>query len=105
MQGYRYCELLLALTIALDHLTLGRTHLPLSQTEGDGHERSGMRLHLTDAHLERARLRAWVLGDLDGAREDVAAEKTLVEETGYLRRAPEVEVLEGWLEGRGPATG
>jgi tetratricopeptide (TPR) repeat protein len=56
-------------------------------------ERDGMRLHLTDAHLERARLRV-DQGEIDAAREDVEAARRLVEETGYHRRDPEVAELE-----------
>ena len=56
-------------------------------------ERGGMRLHLTDAHLERARLRV-SQGQTDEAREDLEAARTLVAETGYHRRDPEVAALE-----------
>ena len=149
------------LTIALDHLTLGRTHLALARTAGapepepihlaqatdhleravDGlrnagaqefigrgvlaraalhrvtaapdaatrdldeafevAERGGMRLHLTDAHLERARLRVSLYQTAE-AREDLEAARMLVEETGYHRRDPELEALTVELGDAGP---
>jgi len=58
-------------------------------------ERGGMRLHLCDAHLERARL-ALRQGDPEVARRHVALARQLVAETGYGRREREVR----WLEGR-----
>ena len=56
-------------------------------------KRSEMRLHECDAHLEYARL-ALAEGAKEEAREQVAAARRLVEETGYGRRRPEVEELE-----------
>jgi len=61
-------------------------------------ERGGMRLHLTVAHLERARLLV-SQHRTDEAREDLEAARTLVEDTGYLRREPEVAALAGELGG------
>ena len=54
--------------------------------------RSGMRLLQGDAHLEYARLA--LTGATEKAREHVAEARPLVQETGYGRRRPEVEVLE-----------
>ncbi len=57
-------------------------------------KRGEMRLFQCDAHLEYARL-ALAEGDRETAREHVAEARRLVEETGYGRRRPEVEELEG----------
>jgi len=57
-------------------------------------ERGPMRLHESDAHLEWARL-CRDQGDLAAARRHVARAREMVEETGYGRRAREVEWLEG----------
>jgi tetratricopeptide (TPR) repeat protein len=59
-------------------------------------ERGRMRLHECDAHLEWARL-CRDQGDLAAARRHVARARALVDETGYGRRAREVEWLEGTL--------
>ncbi|MGB0722668.1 MAG: hypothetical protein ACPGU7_09755, partial [Gammaproteobacteria bacterium] len=56
-------------------------------------EPSGMRLHLTDYHLESARL-ALAEDRPDSAREHVDAARRLIEDTGYKRRLPELEALE-----------
>jgi hypothetical protein len=48
-------------------------------------ERGEMRLHLTDYHLESARL-ALALGEADKAREHWETAKAMVEEMGYNRR-------------------
>lgn len=48
-------------------------------------ERGEMRLHLTDYHLESARL-ALALGEADKAREHWETAKAMVEEMGYHRR-------------------
>jgi tetratricopeptide (TPR) repeat protein len=56
-------------------------------------KRSEMQLFQCDAHLEYARL-ALVEDDREKAREQVAAARRLVDETGYGRRRPEVERLE-----------
>jgi tetratricopeptide (TPR) repeat protein len=59
-------------------------------------ERGSMRLHLCDAHLERARLHR-DRGEPETAREHLDAAARLVEETGYERRRREVEQLRGRL--------
>jgi len=59
-------------------------------------ERSSMRLHETDAHLEWCRLRLGT-GDPDAARDHLRHARDLVLETGYGRREREVRYLEGWL--------
>ena len=62
-------------------------------------EPSGMKLHLTDYHLEMARLCLAMKppnpqrGSLDDAREHLEKAAQLVEETGYHRRDGEVRVL------------
>ncbi len=62
-------------------------------------DRSGMRLFLTDYHLERARLCLDRREGDDGADAAVHFEKAkaLVEETGYHRRDKEVEEIKGRL--------
>lgn len=55
-------------------------------------EPSGMRLHLTDYHLEMARLRL-AQERLQDARPHVAEAARLIEETGYHRRDKELEEL------------
>jgi hypothetical protein len=60
--------------------------------------RSGMRLHLADLHLLRARLYAARNPAL--AREHLAQARALVHETGYHRRDAEVAALERVLEAR-----
>ena len=170
VQGYRYCDLLLAqgqaaeaqrqatqalkwaraagaslLTFALDHLTLGRAalvlgdvseaaerlneavdglraagtqhHIPrgllaraglhrreshFDQARRDLREvekiarRGEMRLHLTDFHLESARL-ALAESDSATAREHLEKARLLVTETGYHRRDPEVDEIAAQL--------
>ena len=59
--------------------------------------RGGMRLHEADCRLEFARL-ALAEGDRDAARKSLTAARRIVEETGYARRAPEVEELERELK-------
>ena len=166
MQGFVYCDLLLAqgrpaeaqrratqtlewaraaglslLTIALDHLTLGRAALALGDlpeaaerldeavnglrasgntddvprsllARAELHRRQGhferarrdlrevekitrrgeMRLHLTDFHLESARL-ALAESDPAAAREHLAKARQLVNETGYHRRDPDLDEI------------
>ncbi|MFY9821218.1 MAG: hypothetical protein WAM82_07540 [Thermoanaerobaculia bacterium] len=58
-------------------------------------ERSSMRLHACDAHIEWARL-CLQQGDAEAARRHVALARKLVDETGYERREREVK----WLEAR-----
>ncbi len=55
--------------------------------------RGGMRLHLCDVHLERARLHL-AAGEAGDARRCLDAARALVEECGYHRRDGEVEFLE-----------
>lgn len=124
VQGYRYGDLLLTLdqaekvrerarqtlawvtqsglgllTIAVDHLSLGRA----AQALGNRDEamriatRSGMRLFKCDAHLEYARL-AIKQGQPDTARKHVESAASLVSECGYHRRDGEVEALRKELE-------
>ncbi|MBU4263127.1 MAG: TIR domain-containing protein [Proteobacteria bacterium] len=59
-------------------------------------ERCGMRLFLTDYHLESCRL-LLAENDLPSARGHLGLAKKLVEETGYHRRDREVEELEKLL--------
>jgi tetratricopeptide (TPR) repeat protein len=59
--------------------------------------RSGMRLFLTDYHLEHARLHL-AQSKPDEARPHYEAAKKLVDETGYHRRDREVEELGNQLE-------
>lgn len=66
--------------------------LEAGEIAGRGH----MRLHECDAHLEATRI-ALVRGEGETARERLAAARRIVEETGYRRREPEVELLEEWL--------
>lgn len=61
-------------------------------------EPSGMRLHLTDYHLEMARLRLAQARPAD-ARPHVAEAARLIEETGYHRRDKELEELQKALGG------
>jgi hypothetical protein len=58
--------------------------------------RCGMRLFLTDYHLERARLFLAQQGHED-ARPHYDSAKKLVEETGYHRRDPELAALRAQL--------
>jgi tetratricopeptide (TPR) repeat protein len=58
--------------------------------------RSGMRLYLTDYHLASARL-ALHNGDRPKAREHFAKAETLIQETGYHRRDPELADLRAAL--------
>lgn len=58
-------------------------------------ETSGMRLHLTDYHLESARL-ALAEDDLPTARTHTEQARVLIEETGYHRRDGELAAL--WEE-------
>jgi len=55
--------------------------------------RCGMRLHLTDYHLEQARLFA-AQDDCDNAHKHLAAARDLIAATGYHRRDPEVQELD-----------
>lgn len=54
--------------------------------------RCGMRLHLTDYHLEKARL-LLAQGQAEAVKPHYEDAKKLVEETGYHRRDPEVAEL------------
>jgi hypothetical protein len=58
--------------------------------------RCGMRLHLTDYHLEQARLLLAQEKPAD-ARPHYESAKKLVEETGYHRRDPELAELRSQL--------
>jgi ATP/maltotriose-dependent transcriptional regulator MalT len=55
-------------------------------------ERSGMRLHLTDCHLERARL-CLARGNPTLAREHWATAKAMIEQIGYHRRDRDLEEI------------
>ncbi len=59
-------------------------------------ERGEMRLHLTDYHLESARL-ALVLHDALQARVHYDAAQKLIDETGYHRRDGELQEIEVWV--------
>lgn len=59
-------------------------------------ERGEMRLHLTDCHLETARL-ALALGDKAQAREHWRQAATLIEQTGYHRRDGELAEIAAQL--------
>ncbi len=65
-------------------------------------ERGGMRLHLCDVHLERARFHL-AAGEDGEARRHLERARALVAETGYHRRDGEVEFLAERLGG--PSTG
>ncbi|MBU0909909.1 MAG: hypothetical protein KJ717_10105, partial [Proteobacteria bacterium] len=65
-------------------------------------ERCGMRLFLTDYHLESCRL-LLAENDLPSAREHLVKVKKLVAETGYHRRDREVQELEKLLAVADPA--
>ena len=57
-------------------------------------ERSKMRLHLSDYHLESARL--WLSEDMvDKARKHMQAATELIKATGYIRRLSELKELQG----------
>jgi len=58
--------------------------------------RCGMRLHLTDYHIISA-LRGLASGDREGAREHFHKAETLVAETGYHRRDPDLAELRSAL--------
>ena len=58
--------------------------------------RGHMRLHLTDFHLESARL-ALAGSDPDGAREHLDKARQLVTETGYHRRDPDLDEIAAQL--------
>ena len=58
-----------------------------------------MRLHLTDYHLESARL-ALALHDATQARAHYDAARKLIDETGYHRRDGELQELADELEGK-----
>lgn len=73
-----------------------RAHQDLQEVY-DLAEPSGMRLHLTDYHLEMARL-ALAEGQPDVAREHTEHAAQLIEATGYERRLPELEALRAALE-------
>ena len=73
-----------------------------------------MRLHLTDYHLESARL---LLAQIAAApeaaeaqamrakaEEHYAAAKKLIEDTGYKRRLPELDAIRACLDGEIPAS-
>ena len=55
-------------------------------------ERGEMKLHLTDYHLEAARL-CGVEGKKEDARDHLEGARALIEETGYHQRDSEVEEL------------
>ncbi|MBI1766683.1 MAG: hypothetical protein HYR56_35190 [Acidobacteria bacterium] len=63
-------------------------------------ELGGMRLHLTDYHLESARL-ALALGETDKARVHCDAARQLINETGYHRRDGELAEIESQLKALG----
>ena len=54
---------------------------------------SGMRLHLTDYHLEMARLLLAEQASEDVIRHHIQAATQLIEDTGYKRRLPELQAL------------
>jgi tetratricopeptide (TPR) repeat protein len=56
-------------------------------------QRGEMKLHLTDYHLEAARL-CGVEGKEEETRGHLEKARALIEETGYRRRLPEVEALD-----------
>ncbi|MBK8567313.1 MAG: hypothetical protein IPN76_29315 [Saprospiraceae bacterium] len=56
-----------------------------------------MRLHLTDYHLEMARLRK-DMGRLEEAKDNMEKAAKLIEETGYHRRDKELEELQKTLK-------
>jgi hypothetical protein len=69
---------------------------------------SGMRLHLTDYHLEMARLLVaeaktltpTPLPEVEGLQEHISKAAKLIEETGYHRRDPELAALQGLAHDR-----
>jgi hypothetical protein len=65
-------------------------------------ERSGMRLHLTDYHLEATRLALTVEKAIleQTAIEHLQAAKQLIAATGYKRRLPEVTYLEQYIDNK-----
>jgi hypothetical protein len=89
----------------LAHAMLRRFHGDFAGATADLDEtleiaqRSAMRLHACDAQLERARLLR-DQGKADEASRPLAQARTLVEETGYLRREREVRYLERVLQQR-----
>ena len=151
LEGYRYCDFLLAqgeaaevrhratqtlliaernhwfLSIALDHLSLGRAghaghfnsaidglrragrseYLPLGLlARGTQHDldevykiatRSGMRLHLTDYYLKQAALDL-SSGNQTKAREHTQKAADLIQATGYHRRDPDLARLRAQLD-------
>jgi hypothetical protein len=58
--------------------------------------RSGMRLHLVDCHLASTRI-ALAEGDSTQARKHLENAATLVEDTGYHRRDPDLNQLRAQL--------
>ena len=97
---YRYC---LAFSIQPDSTSSDSKSLTQAQQDlqeaYDIAQRGGMRLHLSDYHLESARLTLTInqpLFELTAA-EHIAKAKKLIEDTGYKRRLPEVEYLEACL--------
>lgn len=64
-------------------------------------QRGGMKLHLTDYHLEACRLAITIDANVHEltAVEHLAKAKALVEEAGYHRSDGEVTYLEGLLSG------
>lgn len=108
VQGFDFVETAKHLDYAVDFLRQsGRLdYLPLALlargTPQDLDEvfriatRSGMRLHLTDYHLASARL-ALPTSDRPKAREHFTKAETLVQETGYHRRDPELAELRAEL--------
>jgi hypothetical protein len=55
-----------------------------------------MRLHLADCHLEQARL-SLTLGKPEEARAHYESARSLIEETGYLRRSADLVNLNAQL--------
>ncbi len=73
-----------------------RAHRDLAEARSIA-ERGEMRLHLTDYHLESARL-ALALHDATQARAHYDAARKLIDETGYHRRDGELAALRAELE-------
>ncbi len=86
----------------LDRAEFHRTQGDLERARHDLHEvhkiarRDDMRLHLTDYHLESARL-ALAESDPAAARDHLAKARKLVDETGYHRRDPDLAEIESQL--------
>jgi hypothetical protein len=82
---------------------LARARLHCSQRDLDEAfsiaSRGPMRLHLTDCHLEQARL-SLDTGDVQRASDSVASARELIQQTGYHRRDAELAELEAQISTR-----